>query len=108
MKIGDLRNQVAIQQRDATKDTFGQPAQTWTTVATVWAKVADISGRELITAMAAQSEVSTNIVIRYRAGTTTLNRVLYDGVPYNIHAVVDPTGRKREMQLMCARGGNQG
>ena len=108
MNIGDLRHRVAIQARDATLDVYGQPAQTWTTTATVWGSVADISGKELLAAMAVQSEVSTHITIRYRAGVTTANRILYDGVIYNISAVVDPTGRKRETNLMCARNANQG
>lgn len=103
-----MRHRVAIQQRDATKDAFGQPAQTWTTLFTTWAMIEDISGKELIAAMAINSEVSTHIFIRWRAGITTANRVLYQGTPYNIQAVVDPTGRKRELHLVCSRNVNQG
>lgn len=103
MEIGLLRHRVDIQQRDTALDAFGQRALTWTTLYTVWASVEDISGKELIASMAINTELSTHIYMRYRTGITTAHRVLYQGTAYNIQAVVDATGRKRELHLMCAR-----
>ena len=103
MTVGLLRHRVAIQQRDTTLDAFGQRAQTWTTLYTIWAAIEDISGKELIASMAINTELSTHIFMRFRAGITTAHRVLYQGAAYNIQAVVDPTGRKRELHLMCSR-----
>ena len=108
MEVGLFRHRIAIQQRDATKDAYGQAAQTWTTLYTTWAGIEDISGKELIAAMAINSELSTHIFMRWRAGISSANRILYQGIIYNIQAVVDPTGRKRELHIMCARNLNQG
>ena len=108
MEMGLLRHRVDIQQRSGTLDTFGQAVQTWTTLFTVWASIEDISGKELLASMAINSEISTHIYIRYRAGITAANRVLYQGTAYNIQAVVDATGRKRELHLMCSKNINQG
>ena len=108
MEMGLLRHRVDIQQRTGTLDTFGQAVQTWTTLFTVWASIEDISGKELLASMAINSEISTHIYIRYRAGITAANRVLYQGTAYNIQAVVDATGRKRELHLMCSKNINQG
>ena len=103
MEMGLLRHRVDIQLRNSTLDAFGQAALTWTTLYTIWASIEDISGKELIASMAINTELSTHIYIRYRAGITTANRVLYQGTTYNIQAVVDATGRKRELHLMCSR-----
>ena len=109
MEGGNLRHRVAIQRRDTTLDVFGQQVQTWITLFTVWGMAEDISGREFVAAMAINSLATTHIMIRYRAGITAADRVLYDGVIYNITAPpIDPTGRKRELHLMCSRGINNG
>ena len=108
MQTGTLRHRVDIQQRTGTLDTFGQAVQTWATLFTCWASIEDISGKELFASMAINSEISTHIYIRYRAGLTAAHRVLYQGAVYNIQAVVDATGRKRELHLMCSRNLNQG
>ncbi|AMP15492.1 phage head-tail joining family protein [Collimonas pratensis] len=73
-----------------------------------YAKKEDLSGRELFAAQAAQSEVTTRFRIRYRTGVTAKMRLLCDGVIYNIEAVLDRDGRKRELQLMCSSGLNNG
>ena len=39
MQAGKLDRRVQIQQQTATQDAFGQPQQTWTTMATVWASI---------------------------------------------------------------------
>ena len=102
MRAGDLRRRVTIQQKSVTRDTYGAEVISWTDVATVWASVEDLSGRELYDAERITTEVTTRIRIRYRAGITTDMRAVYGARVFNIRAVLDTEGRKRELQLLVA------
>ena len=96
-----LRHRVTIEQKTAGEDAWGQPVETWETVAIAPAEVWPLSGREYIAAQAEQAGVTTKITIRYQAGIEPAMRVLHDGKTYNIRAVLpDPTAR-RHITLMC-------
>lgn len=98
---GQLKHRIRIQQRVNEQDDTGEVSQEWQDVATVWADIADISGREFLSADAQQNEVSTKITIRYLAGIEPAMRVRYGDATYNIHAVL---GLDRvTLLLMCAR-----
>lgn len=108
MEVGSMRHRLAFQSRSTSQDAFGQPLLTWVTYMTVWGAVEDLSGRELLAAQQVNAEVTTNILIRYRAGVLPVHRVFYDNTAYNIRTVSDPTGRKRELRITSARGMNEG
>ena len=96
-----LRHRITIEQKATGTDAWGQPAETWETVAIVPAEVWPLSGREYIAAQAEQAGVTTKITIRYQAGIEPAMRITHDGKTYNIRAVLsDPTGR-RHITLMC-------
>lgn len=105
---GHLRHKVQIQSRSATKDGFGQESMTWTTALTVWADIQPLSGRELIAAQAQMAETTHTVVIRYRAGITPANRVVYQGRVFNVLSVIDEDMRHRTLSLLCSEGLNQG
>ncbi|HWX01442.1 phage head closure protein [Collimonas sp.] len=108
MQAGQLRHKTVIQSPPSGQDDDGNPRTEWLLVSKPYAKKEDLSGRELFAAQAAQSEVTTRFRIRYRTGVTAKMRLLCDGVIYNIEAVLDRDGRKRELQLMCSSGLNNG
>ncbi|WP_211475070.1 phage head closure protein [Collimonas humicola] len=108
MQVGQLRHKTAIQSPPSGQDDDGNPRTEWWTVCQPYAKKEDLSGRELFAAQAAQSEVTTRFRIRYRTGLGSKMRLVCDGVIYNIEAVLDRDGRKRELQLMCSSGLNNG
>ena len=96
-----LRHRVTIEQKTAGADAWGQPVETWETVAIVPAEVWPLSGREYIAAQAEQAGVTTRITIRYQSGIEPAMRITHDGKTYNIRAVLpDPTAR-RHLTLMC-------
>ena len=96
-----LRHRITIEQKTAGADAWGQPVETWETVAIVPAEVWPLSGREYIAAQAEQAGVTTRITIRYQAGIEPAMRITHDGKTYNIRAVLpDPTAR-RHLTLMC-------
>ena len=96
-----LRHRVTIERKTTGADSWGQPVETWETVAIAPAEVYPLSGREYIAAQAEQAGVTTKITIRYQAGIEPAMRVTHDGMTYNIKAVLpDPTLR-RHLTLMC-------
>lgn len=101
LKAGELRHRITIQTLSATKDECGHPVG-WDDVATVWAKVEDLSGREyFIAKQATATQVSTRITIRYRTDIKPEMRIVDGSRIFDIEAILDPDGRRRELQLMC-------
>ena len=96
-----MRHRVTIQQKAPTRDTFGGEVEVWNPVATVWASVEPLQGREFLEARQMQAEVTTRIRIRYRAGIVPPMRVIWGSHTYDVQAVIEPEARRRELQLMC-------
>lgn len=108
MRAGDLRRQVLLQRREVAQDDYGQRSITWVDVATTFAEINPLSGRELELAQAIKAEVSHTITIRYRPNITSALRVVYQGRYFNIHAVMDVDMRHRTLELSCSEGLNDG
>ena len=101
MQAGDLRNRVTIKQKSVTREASGAEAIAWLVVATVWAAVEPLSGREFITMRQERAEISTRIRIRYMAGLTPSMRVYWGQRMYEIDTVIEIQERMREIHLMC-------
>lgn len=102
MRAGRLRWKVVIQQKLVSgQSSSGEPVFTWSDVATVWAEIAPETGREVVASERETATVHTVITIRYRHGITAAMRVKQDTRLWNIQAVLDPTQRHRELQLVC-------
>lgn len=87
MRIGKMRYRVTIQRNTPDRDGFGQPTDNWQEVATVWADVRFSSGKEFIAADKETASADASIRIRKRMVTTDM-RVVFDGEPYAIVAVL--------------------
>lgn len=105
MQLGKLRHRVTIESSSASRDEFGGEVLTWATVATVWAAVEPLSGREFLDARRQEAEVSTRIRIRYRAGLVPGMRVTWGDHIYDILAVIERESRRREVWLMVREWG---
>ena len=105
MQFGKLRHRVTIESSSASRDEFGGEVITWATVATTWAAVEPLSGREFLDARRQEAEVSTRIRIRYRAGLVPGMRVTWGDHVYDILAVIERESRRREMWLMVREWG---
>ncbi|MGE4417572.1 MAG: phage head closure protein [Marinobacterium sp.] len=102
MNAGELRYRVTFQKRDVDPVTGG--LTDWVDHATVWAKVEDLSGRDYLQAqmLGEASLVTTRITIRWRQDIDPHMRVRAGSRLFNIKAILDPDGRRRVMQIMCA------
>ena len=101
MRAGRLRQRVTLQSKVAVQNDSGEEVITWTDVATVWASVEPLRGREFVEARRAGAEETTRIVMRYRDGVTPEMRVTWGDHDYDILSVVHVDTRQREIQLMC-------
>ena len=101
MRAGELRHRVTIQQKIVTRDTFGGEVVTWADVATVWAAVEPLRGREFLDAKQIQAETAYRVRMRYRSDVDTDMRIVWDSRTLEITAVLDVDGRGRELELMC-------
>lgn len=100
MRAGELRDRITIQQVAETRSDSGAIVQTWPDVATVWAAIEGLEGREFFAAQELNAQVTSKIAIRYLAGIVPKMRVVFGARTFDIQAVIDPDGRRRELQLM--------
>ncbi len=97
-----LNRRITIQEATTGQDAIGQPVNTWSDVATVWAAINDLSGREYLAADAAQNAVTTKITIRHLDGLAPAMRVIAGEDEYDVEAVLGTD--RRTLMLMCVRG----
>lgn len=101
---GKLRHRITLQSKGTpTRDAMGGEVVTWVDVATIWAEVMALSGRALIAAQQAQSEVTATITIRHRADVQPDWRVRHGTDIYAIHAIIQD-GKSVSVNLQCAKG----
>lgn len=101
MRAGRLRHRVTIQSVTTNTDSYGQPIESWSTFAEVWAAVEPLTGREYFQAQQLQAEVTYRVRIRYLTGVLPTMRVLHDSRTFEVQAVINLDERNRELHLMC-------
>lgn len=95
-----LNQRIDIQSRTASVDAIGQPVESWSLVAAVWANVRFPSGSASIRGDADSSVTKASFRIRYRTGLTEGMRVVYVGKNYNIGAIL-PNRAEGYCDLVC-------
>jgi SPP1 family predicted phage head-tail adaptor len=101
MQAGNLRHRVELQRVAVALDSHGDSVETWSTLATVWASIEPLSGREFLQASSTTSDVTVRIKIRGGVALTPKDRVKYGDRLFDIRHVIDWGGRGVETQLMC-------
>lgn len=103
-----MRDRITIQNFTTIELPSGQEKEVWADVATVWAEVKAISGRELIASGAERSEATFRIWLRYRTDVTSASRILWqqkghEKQAYDIVAAIPDTPYSR-LELLCKGG----
>lgn len=102
---GKMRHRISFQQFSGTLDSYGDPLldddSNWDNVATVWAAIDPISGREFYAAEQSQSEVSHKVRCRYLAGLDTAMRIIYGKRKFKIISIIDWEERHESLLIMC-------
>lgn len=107
MDIGKLDQRITLQSRSVAADAAGQDTITWTDVATVWAQVQAVRGREFFAAAQVQQEQTLKVRIRYRADVLPTWRLVWQGRNHDITGVIS-VGRKEMTEIMCLQGVKDG
>ena len=66
MKAGDLKHRITIERPKETTDDCGNRRTNWQPIATCWASMADVSGRDFYAAQAYQAQDTVTFGIRWR------------------------------------------
>lgn len=116
MRAGSLRHLITIQRRQEYQDATGAVLWTWVPFATVHAAIRPLVGREYWGAAQVQSEITTEIRIRYLPGIHPKMRIVHSaerGSPslidyYDVEAVQHIREEGRELVLMCRSSDAEG
>ena len=108
MNPGKLNDRVTLQRRAAGSDAMGQASGAWTEVATVWALVLPLRGREFFAAAQVQQEQSIKVTMRYRADVEPTMRLMWQGKPHDITGVIQLAGEKAWLEVMALGGVKDG
>ena len=108
MRAGQLKHRVTIQKNEKSQGPLGEPINKWVDIATVWAEVKGIGGRDLIAGGTQFNEATMRIWMRYRPDVTTENRIKFQqtgvmGPYFGIQAVLPDNDRTR-LELLCKGG----
>jgi len=106
---GKLDQRITFQQKGVTKNAIGEEVVSWSDVATVWAEVVPLRGREFYAAAQTQQVVDVRFRIRARSGLTNDMRVLWKGTPHDITALIPGTGPWADsLEIMASNGVRNG
>jgi SPP1 family predicted phage head-tail adaptor len=104
---GRLRHRVTIQAPpvEGARDPYGvAPRADWTDVATIWAEVRPLRGKEAaVVAQQVAASVTHQVRVRYIDGRaiTPRHQLLFEGRILNVNAVIDVEERKRELHILA-------
>lgn len=107
-QIGKLDRRVTFQSKIVGENESNEDEETgWENIdtnPTVWASKNERSGNEAYRADKLTDYMNVVFVCRYRNDITPKNRLVCDGIPYNILAVAE-ISRKRYLSIDCESGG---
>lgn len=87
MRAEELRHRITFQKLQSEISDNGFEIEAWIDFKTVWAKAANIHGKEYFEAAAVQKENTVKFLIRYTDGIDADMRILFKGKQYNITAI---------------------
>lgn len=99
-QAGQLDRRITIQSFTTTTDAFGEVVKSFTTLANVWAKVHEKSGKE---GEDGQQIVASRVVefyIRYRSDINEQMRIQYNNETYKIEAILSADARKAFQKIV--------
>jgi SPP1 family predicted phage head-tail adaptor len=99
IQLGRLRHRVSVQRPTEAPDSYGEPVQTWTTVAERWAEIDAPTGREFVRAQQVFAEVTHVIRMRYLTGVKAKWRGLFGGRVFEFGPPLNP-GEQGHTTLM--------
>ncbi len=104
MQAGLLDRVVELQHRsDGTPNAYGELPVSWSTYATVWGRKLDVRGREYTAMKQVVAEATTRLQIYHRTDVLATDRVVMDGVTYEVLGPPAEIGRGEGLELVLGR-----
>lgn len=101
MRAGRYRHRVTIKEKVVARNGYGEEVVAWSPVATVWADIQPIRGREYLEMRQEQADVSHRVYLRWREGVEPTMRVYFEGRVLEIESVIRPEERRVGLELIC-------
>lgn len=104
---GNLDQRITFQTETLTPDGMGGNTAVWGSVVDtpeVWAEVIPLSGRELRQEGGDAAVAEYRFTVRYRTDVSENDRILWEGVTYNIRRVERTSQRKLFTVFIAERG----
>lgn len=106
MRAGRLRHRVTIQEFvKLSEDGIGGSINEWINVATVWARVIPLNGRELVIAQQIMPETTHRVEMRYKGGLNSKMRLLHRGRVLDNISIKNIDELNKEIHLLCREVG---
>lgn len=113
IQVGELNNRIKVQRRSATLGQLGHEIDSWSDIASVWARIRPVSGRERIKMLGVEPELTHIIYIRYRDDLTPMIdmmscRIMSGNRIFNITNAFDLEEKKQFICFECVEGSYSG
>lgn len=111
ISAGQLIHDVVIEYKSPvspSKNIVGEDDYAWATFRSTRARIRAQKGKEQTAAGAEETQVETEIQLRYSSGITAGMRVKHGTTYYDIRTVINRDEGNRELLLMCTRGNSNG
>ncbi|MFC3322626.1 phage head closure protein [Mesorhizobium cantuariense] len=103
MRAGKLDRSIDLQRNVETKSSTGSVTSVWTNFATgLRAEKIDATADETARTFGEAETISMTFRIRYVGNLTTADRVIYEGVAFDLVGITE-IGRRRGLELRCER-----
>lgn len=102
IRAGKLDRQIALERKSETVSVSGAISKVWAPIATVRAELVQQGTEEALVGYGEAERGNLVFRIRYLAGISTADRVIFEGTAYDIDEIAE-LGRKRGLELHCAR-----
>lgn len=96
----DRRVEIHTRDNPIARNANGESVPAWSLLDTVYAQKLDIRAREFFAGQQVQGDVNTRFRIRWRDDVTVLDRIIYNGLTYDIQQVSE-IGRREGLELFC-------
>lgn len=98
---GSYRHPITFQKQSTTENDYGEHVPQWDDVITVKAGIYPVSGKDYISAVQVNSEITHKVNLRYVPGLSADMRVKFGTRLFTIVAIMNFQEKDRELQLVC-------
>ena len=100
--IGTLTDRVQLKRRVMIAEPGGGHATLFVPVASLWARVRSLSGRQGVSADGRDVAVSHSVVLRFRKDVSPGDRIVYHGRNFEVASAADLNGRRAYLSCTCS------